>query len=154
MTVAEAGLRPRGRSRAPIHLWIVGVLALLWTAMGCVDYLATQTRWEPYMNMGDFTEEQLAYFYGFPSWVVAAWAIAVWGGLLASIALLLRKSWAVWLFALSLLGLAGSTVYNFGLSEGAAIMGTTGTIFTVVIWIVSIFLLWYARDQAKKGVLV
>jgi hypothetical protein len=25
---------------------------------------------------------------------------------------------------------------------------------SVVIWIVSIFLLWYARDQAKKGVLV
>ncbi|HLE83884.1 MAG TPA: hypothetical protein VJG13_06065, partial [Thermoanaerobaculia bacterium] len=88
MTVAEAGASPRGRSRAPVHLWIVGVLALLWSAMGAFDYLATQTRWEPYV--GQFTEEQLAYFYGFPAWVVAAWAIAVWGGLLASIALLLR----------------------------------------------------------------
>lgn len=152
MTVAEAGASPRGRARAPIHLWIVGVLALLWSAMGAFDYLATQFRWEPYV--GQFTEEQLAYFYGFPAWVVAGWAIAVWGGLLASIALLLRKSWAVWLFALSLVGLTASTVYTFGLSEGREMMGTTGTIFSVVIWIASIFLLWYARGQAKKGVLV
>jgi hypothetical protein len=152
MTVAEAGVGPRGRSRAPIHLWIVGVLALLWSAMGAFDYLATQIRWEPYV--GQFTEEQLAYFYGFPAWVVAAWAIAVWGGLLASIALLLRKSWAVWLFALSLIGLTASTVYTLGLSEGREMMGTGGAIFSGVIWLVAIFLLWYARDQAKKGVLV
>jgi hypothetical protein len=152
MTVAEAGASPRGRSRAPVHLWIVGVLALLWSAMGAFDYLATQTRWEPYV--GQFTEEQLAYFYGFPAWVVAAWAIAVWGGLLASIALLLRKSWAVWLFALSLVGLTASTVYMLGRSQGREMMGTGGAIFTGVIWIASIFLLWYARGQAKKGVLV
>lgn len=151
MTVAEAGASSRGRARAPIHLWIVGVLALLWSAMGAFDYLATQIRWEPYV--GQFTEEQLAYFYGFPAWVVAAWAIAVWGGLLASIALLLRKSWAVWLFALSLVGLTASTVYTFGLSEGREMMGTGGAIFSGVIWLVAIFLLWYARSQEKKGVL-
>lgn len=153
MTVAEAGARPRGRSRAPVHLWIVGVLALLWTAMGCVDYLATQTRWEPYMSMGEFTQEQLDYFYGFPAWVVAFWALAVWGGFLGSVGLLLRKSWAVWLYGLSLLGLAGTTVYSYLLSEGAEMMGTGGTIFTAVIWLVTLFLFWYAREQAKKGVL-
>ena len=152
MTVADA--RPRGRSRAPVHLWIVGVLALLWTAMGCVDYLATQTQWEPYMSQGDFTEAELAYFYGFPAWVVALWAFAVWGGFLGSIALLLRKSWAVWLYGLSLLGLAGTTVYSYLLSEGGEIMGTFGAIFTLVIWIVALFLFWYAREQTKKGVLV
>jgi hypothetical protein len=32
-------------------------------------------------------------------------------------------------------------------------MGTAGVIFTVVIWIVAIFLLWYARSQAAAGVL-
>lgn len=150
--MTEPGSRPAvSRPKTPVHLWIVAVLALLWHLMGVVDYLATQLRWEAYMS--DFTQEQLDYFYGFPSWVVAAWAIAVWGGLLASIGLLLRKRWAVWLFALALAGLALSTLYNFVLSDGAAIMGTTGTIFTVVIWIVTIALLLYARRQAAAGVL-
>jgi hypothetical protein len=152
MSVADAGVRPPGeRTRAPWHLWLVGILALLWNAMGAFDYLATQMRWEPYMSQ--FGESELAYFYGIPAWAVAAWAIAVWGGLLASVGLLLRKRWAVLVFGLSLAGLAVSTLHTFGLSEGAEVMGTTGAIFTAVIWIIAILLFFYARAQAKKGVL-
>ena len=28
-------------ARAPAHLWIVGILSLLWNAFGCYDYLMT-----------------------------------------------------------------------------------------------------------------
>ncbi len=149
MAVPQA--QPQSRSKTPIHLWVVGVLALLWYLMAVFDYLATQMRWEFYM--GEFTPEQLDYFYGFPSWMVAAWAFAVWAGLAGAIGLLLRRSWAVWAFLVSLIGLALSTLYNFGMSDGAEIMGQTGVIFTVVIWIVAILLLWYSRKQARSGVL-
>ena len=30
-------------ARAPVHLWIVGILATLWNAFGCYDYIMTQT---------------------------------------------------------------------------------------------------------------
>ena len=139
------------RPKTPVHLWIVAVLAILWHLMAVFDYLATELRLESYMSQ--FTQEQLDYFYGFPSWVVAAWAIAVWGGLLASIALLIRRKWAVWLFALSLVGLALTTLYNFVLSDGAAIMGAGAAMFTAVIWIIAIALLLYAWRQAANGVL-
>lgn len=139
-------------TRAPIHLWIVGVLALLWSLMGVFDYLATQFRWESYMSQ--FSEAQLEYFYGFPSWMVAAWALAIWCGLGGAVGLLLRRSWAVWMFVVSLVGLAVSTLYNFALSNGAEIMGTGAVIFTVVIWLMAILLLLYARKQAQNGVLV
>jgi len=140
------------RVRTPIHLWIVGVLALLWGAMGAVDYLASQMRWEPYM--ANFTQEQLDYFYAFPAWMVAAWAVAVWAGLAAAVGLLMRRRWAVWMFALSLVGLAVSTFYNFVLTDAAEVMGTVPTVFTVVIWVAAIALLLYARRQAMRGVLV
>lgn len=150
--MTEPGSHPAvSRPKTPVHLWIVGVLAILWHLIAVYDYLATQLRLESYMSQ--FTQEQLDYFYGFPSWMVAAWAIAVWSGLLASIALVLRRSWAVWLFGLALLGLAVSTLYNFVLSEGAAIMGTAGSLFTVFIWIVAIALFLYARRQAANEVL-
>ena len=104
-------------AKAPLHLWIVGVLAVLWNAIGAFDYSATQLRLEAYMSA--FTPEQLEYFYNFPAWTVAAWAIAVWGALLGSIALLLRKAWAVWAFGISIAGMALTTVHNFVLTDGA-----------------------------------
>ena len=140
------------RPKTPVHLWIVGVLALLWNAMGAFDYLATQMELEFYMS--GFTEEQLAYFYGFPSWAVAFWATAVWGALLASVGLLLRKKWSVWVFGVSVAAMAVTSIYNFILSNGAEVMGSVGVVFSVVIWIISILLLVYAWWLAKRGVLV
>jgi len=150
--MAEPGAsRVEARPRPPVHLWIVGVLALLWNAMGVWDYLATQTRYEPYMSQ--YSEVQLAYFYGFPAWVVAVWAISVFSGFLGAIALLLRRKWAVWLFALSLAGLVINSIYTFVLSEGADVMGTVGAVMTLVIFVVAIALWWYAKRMAAKGVL-
>jgi hypothetical protein len=70
-----------------------------------------------------------------------------------SIALLLRKKWAVWAFAVSLVGMAVSSLYTLVLTDGASMMGPGGVIFTVIVWLVAIFLLLYARAMARRGVL-
>ena len=137
--------------RTPVHLWIVGILAVLWNAVGAFDYTATQLQLESYM--GQFSQEQLDYFFGFPVWMDAAWAIAVWSSILGSLCLLLRKSWAVSLFGLSILGLAVSTVYNFGMSNGLEVMGSGGAAFSAVIWVVAILLYIYAQGMTKRQVL-
>lgn len=138
-------------TRTPVHLWIIGILAVLWNAMGAFDYLATQLRLEFYM--GHFTAEQLDYFYGFPVWMNAAWAIAVWGGLLAAVLLLARRRLAVSVFAISLAGLIVSSIYSFGLSNGMEMMGTGGAVFSLVIVLISIALLLYAMAMSRRGVL-
>ncbi|MBT8046840.1 MAG: hypothetical protein HKN57_13080 [Xanthomonadales bacterium] len=137
--------------KTPVHLWIIGIVSLLWNSIGAFDYSATQFRIESYMS--NFTPEQLDYFYSFPSWVDSAWAVGVWGSLLGSIFLLARKAWAVWLFGASILGLAVSTVYNFVLSTGMEMMGEAATWMTVVIWVIVLSLFFYARAMAKRGVL-
>ena len=139
------------RPKAPIHLWIVGALALLWSLMGAFDYLATQLELEFYMSQ--FTPEQLAYFNAFPTWMTAFWAFGVWGGFAGSIGLLLRKKWAVWAYVVSIAGLFVSSIYNFGVTDGAEIMGSEAVIFTIIIWIAALFLLGYTWMQAKRGVL-
>lgn len=149
---AAATYAGEAKPRTPVHLWIIGVLALLWNLMGAFDYVATQFKIDFYMSQ--FTEDQLAYFYGFPAWAVAGWAFGVWGAVAGSIGLLLRRKWAVWGFAVSLAGMLVSSIYTLGLSEGAAIMGSGGVIFTVIIWAAAIFLLVYARAMANRGVLV
>jgi hypothetical protein len=138
-------------SRIPRHLWIVGGLSLLWNIVGAFDYTATQMRLESYMSQ--FSAEQLAYFYGFPAWAVAAWAIAVWSSLLGSLCLLLRKAWAVPLFGIALAGMVFTALYNFVLTDGMAMVGTVGLVFTAVIWVIGISLFFYARAMARRGVL-
>ena len=139
------------KTKTPIHLWIVAILAVLWNAVGAFDYVATQYRLESYMSQ--FTPGQLEYFYSFPVWMDAAWAIAVWASVLGSLSLLMRKAFSVWLFGISILGLAVSSIYNFVLSDGMAVMGSGGTTFTAVIWIVALFLYFYSKAMAARRVL-
>lgn len=137
--------------RTPVHLWVVGVLTTLWNAMGAFDYVATKLRLEFYMS--NFTQVQLDYFYGLPAWFTVFWALGVWGALFGSIALLMRKRWAVTLFAVSLLGLIVTSVYSLFFSNGLEIMGTEGSIFSAVIFVIAVSLLVYARKMAARGVL-
>ncbi len=135
----------------PAHLWIIGILAVVWNAIGAYDYTATQYKFESYMSQ--FTPEQLDYFYSFPVWMDAAWAIAVWAAVLGSIVLLMRKALAAWLFGISILGLGASTVYNFILSDGMAIMGEGAATFSAIIWLIALFLYFYSSAMAKRRVL-
>jgi hypothetical protein len=103
--------------------------------------------------MSQFTPEQLEYFYGFPTWVVAFWALAVWGGLLGTILLLLRKRLAAPVLLVSFVSMVVTSVYNFVLSDGMEVMGTTGAAFTAVIFVVALGVWLYARMMAARGVL-
>ena len=139
-------------NRTPLHLWLVAALATLWNAFGCFDYLMTQTRNEQYL--AGFTDPQRVYFDSFPIWMEAAWAFGVWGGLAGSLLLLARSRWAVAAFALSLAGLAISTVYQYVLNSPPADMMTGAMIaMNLVIWAVAIGLLIYAMRMRRRGVL-
>jgi hypothetical protein len=137
--------------RTPWHLWVIGIVGLLWNGFGAYDYLMTQTENAAYMAR--FTPEQLEYFYGFPTWVVALWAIAVWGGVLGCVLLLLRKRLAAPVFLVSLVCMILTSIYNFALSDGLALMGGTAAAFTVVIFLFALGLWLYARAMAQRGIL-
>jgi hypothetical protein len=139
--------------RTPWHLWVIGILGLLWSAMGAMDYVMTQTKNEAYMSQ--FTPEQLAYVYGFPIWVVAVWAIGVWGGVIGALLLLFRRRFAVWVFLASLLAVVITTFHNYLLSNGMEHFGSAFHLgFTAVIFVFSLALFLYARAMSKRSVLV
>ena len=139
-------------AKAPWHLWVVGIVALLWDAMGAMDYVMTQTQNPEYMAR--FSPEQLEFFYGFPIWVSAAWAIAIWGSILGCILLLSRKGLAAPVFLVSWLAMVVTSFHNFVLSNGLEIMGDpVSLVFTAVIFLVALALYLYARAMRNKGVI-
>jgi len=148
MAAAQSG-KAQG---TPWHLWLVGLVALLWNGMGAMDYVMTQTKNEAYM--ADFTQAQLDFFYGLPTWAIATWATAVWGGVLGALLLLLRKRMAVFVFLVSLVAMVATTIHNFGLSNGLEVMGDpAGLGFTAAIFLLSVAFLMYSRAMKRRGAL-
>jgi hypothetical protein len=139
------------RGKAPWHLWVIGFVSLFWNGFGAWDYLMTQTQNEGYMS--NFTPEQLEFFYGFPAWLVSFWAIAVWGGVLGAVLLLMRKKFAAPVLLASFVCMALTAIRNFGFADGAEIMGTTGAVFSGVIFVFALFLVFYSKAMARNGVL-
>jgi hypothetical protein len=125
----------------------------LWSAIGAFDYVMTQTKNARYMSA--FTPEQLAFSYGLPAWVVSAWAIGVWGGVLGALLLLVRRRLAMWVFLASLIGVVVTTFRDYVFANGMAVMGDAFSLgFTAVIFLVALGLFVYARAMRKRGVLV
>lgn len=112
----------------PWHLWVVGVLGLLWNGFGATDFVMTMVNREAWFEMMGVTADQAALMDAMPAWTYAAWFAGTLGAFLGSLALLLRSRWAVQLFWTSLIGLAVSLVYSYGLSDAGATMGQQGMI--------------------------
>jgi hypothetical protein len=143
---------PAGSGR-PAHLWIVGILATLWNAFGCYDYVMTQSKNKAYLDMMG-GPEMAQYFTSYPSWAVGFWAIGVWCALLGSLLLLVRNRLAVPAFGASLAALIIMAIYQFGITNMPPGMMTPSMwAMTVIIWIVAIALLTYARIMSRAGVL-
>jgi len=136
----------------PWHLWVVGIVGGLWSAMGVVSFMLTQMKVEAVMSR--FPPPQRAYFESFPLWAVAFWAIAVFGGVIGCLLLLLKNRFA---FHVLLASVIGSIVVNLGgllFLGGMEVMAETGGLgFTAVPIVVGALLAWYARAMSKKGVL-
>jgi len=137
--------------KTPVWFWILAVIGLIWFAMGPFDYIATHYRFDWYLS--GFTEEQLAYFYGFPAWYVATWAISVFGSFIGAILLLMRRKLASVAFLISLIFFVIGAVYSFGFTAALDVMGSFGAIFSVVIFASVLGYFWLARSASSSGIL-
>lgn len=140
------------QGRTPTHLWIIGILALLWNGYACYDYLMTVTANADYLSK--LPPDMVAYMNGLPAWTTAAWALGVWGGLIGSVLLLIRSRYAVWAFAVSLIGAIFGLGYQMFMTTRPAMM-TAGAAAAIpwVIILICAFLVWYSWTEERKGVL-
>ena len=69
-------------TKAPVHLWIVGIASLLWNAFGGYNYTMTRTRGVDYlrdMMPGSDANAMMAYIDSFPMFAQIGWGLGVWG---------------------------------------------------------------------------
>ncbi|WP_342070307.1 hypothetical protein [Yoonia algicola] len=140
--------------KTPIHLWIVGIVSLLWNAGGAIDYVMTRTNAPEYMAAQP--PERLAMLQDAPMWFGVTWALGVWFSVIGSLMLLMRSRFAGAAFALSLVGLIGSSVYTYGVADGGSMVAAAGAgaiAFTIAIPVILVLLWIYARAMTRRGVL-
>lgn len=144
-------------TKTPVHLWIVGVPALLWNCIGPYDYVMTRMRNTEYLEKmmpSVDPNAMLAWVDAFPIYAQFGWGLGVWMGLVGSILLLMRHRWAVVSFALSLIGALLGLGYQIAAAPPLA--GAEGAMFQImpyIIILVAVALLLYAQTMRTKGVL-
>jgi hypothetical protein len=140
-------------TKAPWHLWAVGIVGLLWNGFGAFDFLSTQFRGEAYLRDLGMNDAAIAYYAAMPWWALAIWAVGTLGALIATILLLLHSKWAFAVFAVSFAGFLLSLVYSYLLSTPPDMGGESMWIMQVVIAAACIFFIWYAWAMRRRGVL-
>lgn len=143
------------RQPTPWHLWLIGILALLWNGFGAFDFSMTLVRGADYLHGAGLSEAMVQYFQTLPGWLYAPWGIGVWGGVLGAVCLLLRERWAVWAFALSLAGAVGSNIVSALIYPPPVSDSAHGAMAVLPYAIIAIAaLLWvYTWHMARKSVL-
>lgn len=136
-------------SRPPRSFLVISVVALAWNLLGVASYLMSVTISPAALQA--MPEGERALYQNVPAWVTSSYAIAVFGGTIACVLLLLRKCWAVNLFAISLVAILLQMGYTLFVSPLLAVRGAAGAVLPLCIILVAVGLLWYAADARKRG---
>jgi hypothetical protein len=127
----------------------VAVVALLWNLLGCAafvfDLMLTPEA------LAALPVEQQALYAARPGWSVAATGIAVLGGALGCVGLLLRRKWALPVFVLSLAGIVAQDIALFVLVDGARLAGPVAVAMQAVVLVVGIALVLLGRRGIARG---
>ncbi len=140
-------------TKVPWHLWVVGVVAVLWNSVGAYDYVMTMYGGMDYLRQAGMGEAFIAAFDAMPMWMSVVWPVGVWSAVVGSVLLLARSRWAFPVFVVSLVFYLISLVHNYAMSEVGSLGGTAGLAIAVIIALSLVFLIWYSRMMTRRGIL-
>ena len=140
-------------TKMPWHLWVVGVIAVLFNSIGVFDFVMSKVQGPAYMASAGMTPEQIAHYQQMPAWMMFVWALGVFTAFGASILLLLRRKSAAPIFVLSLAAFLVSLFYTYVLTNGGAIMGQQMAIASTVIAVLLLLFAMYAYWAKRRLVL-
>ena len=122
--------------------WVIGIVALIWNVMGDINFFMQMNP----DSLADYPEAARSLVESRTAWATAGFAVAVFGGALGCILLLLKKSTAYYLFIASLLGVIVTNIHTFGITSSTEIW--VGSLMSLA---VAVFLTWYSKRVERKG---
>lgn len=136
-------------SPIPTWFWVVSILALVWNLMGVMAYIAQVTLTPE--ALAAMAEAERTLYENTPAWVNGAFAIAVWGGALGCLLLLLKKAVALIVLIISLLAILVQMGHAFFISNSWEVFGPGGAIMPVMVIVTGVLLVWFAKSSKDKA---
>lgn len=137
------------KTKAPGWFTALSIIALLWNLMGVMAYLA-----QVYMTdeiLAALTQEQQDVINNTPLWANAAFALAVWGGLLGAITMMMKRKVSIFLFQLSFAGIFLQNIHSFFMIDSVKIYGIfQGLIMPSLVMFFGVVLI-LVNSAAKKS---
>ncbi len=130
----------------PKWFWGVSLAGLAWNLLGVIAFFVQMT-----MDLSTLPEAQREFYEQMPGWATAAFAAAVFGGALGCIGLLLRKSWAVIVLAVSVLGIAVQASHSIFIGNGVEVFGAQGLAMPIITFGIGVALVVFGRYAATRG---
>jgi len=134
-----------------IPSWFNGVAfaVIAWNIIGVMQYLVHVSISPEVLATMSTAERDL--IMNMPDWAVAAFAIAVFTGVLASVLLFIKKSLALQLFLVSLLAVLVQNTYAFFMSNSIEVMGIAAVIVPVVVLTIGVLEIWFCLHAKQNG---
>lgn len=125
--------------------WVIAIFMLVWNVMGCINFFVQMN---PDM-VSSYRESEQAIIQGRPIWATLAFAIAVFGGAIGCVFLILKNSIAFYIFIASFIGVVIPMIHTLG----AGINFSTGELIGIIFMPVAVaaLLIWYSKYSESKG---
>ena len=128
--------------------WAIGVVALLWNVMGGINFFMQ-------MNadmVASFPDTHRAIIDGRPVWATAGFAVAVFGGAIGCIFLLLTKSTAFYVFIASLLGVIVTMIHTINITTTTIDFSIFELVMMILMpLVVAALLVWFSKQAQRKN---
>lgn len=142
MQTRSGPLRPRA-------YWWVASLALVWNLAGLAMFWAQVNMDES--RLATLAEADRQIYLATPPWMNVAFAFAVIGGVLGALCLLLRRRWAVPMFAVSLLAMLVQFGGAYLVTPAWQAYGAAGLAMPGLVLVIGLALLACSRRWRARG---
>jgi len=139
-------------SKPTISFWIISALALIWNLIGVMAFSMDIMISEE--ALAAMPEAQRLLYETNPAWSKFVYGVAVFGGTLGSILLLMKNATAKRVFIVSFIAVIIQMGYSFILTNALEVYGVAGTILPATVILIGAFLVWYSSRCKSVGILM
>ncbi len=144
-SIRGPGVNPA--NKPPPWFWVVSALGLVWNLIGVAAFINDVL----FLDPATLDDLQRAFYEGRPNWALAAYGAAVIGGALGCLALLLRRSWALPMLIICLVGIVLQNVHAIALGNAIEVFGPGGLALPLAVFLIAVFLAWFAHFAKGRG---
>ena len=136
-------------NKRPLWFMAVAVVALLWNLVGLFAVVADLRL--SASDIAALPQTQQAMYAARPAWSVVGSVIAVGGGSLGCLGLLVRKRWALWALYASIVGIVLQDVGIFLVAGAASGPSMVPLVLQSMVLLIALALLALAREAVKRA---